>query len=270
MADNSVINSTNDYSQSQQLVILWICLGAGGFLCILIFFRCRAINQRRYKDIHFPPLAAAATPRRRQPQHVSLPQPTAPQIIAPQMIASQMIAPQIIASQMIAPQMIAPQMIAELRAAPQLTSARQTATAIRHYRKEAVVLKESAAFQDEMVQEMMMFTREALSRSARVEAPPTHSIAGSLSNMKPVELSSRPPADIDAATEEMLLYTNGILESLSIERQQPKSASALPSMSQLTSVSRAPRVVRSAGPTALARTEEKLQPSAAHFAVADR
>ncbi len=259
MADNSVINSTNDYSQSQQLVILWICLGAGGFLCILIFFRCRAINQRRHKDIHFPPLAAAAPPRRRQPQHVSLPQPTAPQIIAPQMIASQMIAPQ----------MIAPQTIAELRAAPQLTSARQTATAIRHYRKEAVVLQESAAFQDGMVQEMMMFTREALSRSARVEAP-THSIAGTLSNMKPVELSSRPPADIDAATEEMLLYTNSILESLSIERQQPKSASALPSMSQLTSVSRAPRVVRSAGPTALARTEEKLQPSAAHFAVADR
>jgi len=191
MADNSVTNSTLEYSQSQQLVILWICLGAGSFLSILICILCRVINRRRPEDIYFPPpLALAAPPRRSLPRHVSV------------------------------PQAIAPQLTPQLRAAPLLSPARSIAKSIRQYRNEAAGLTEPA-LQDGMVLEMMQYTREALPRS-RVEFP-MHYNASSSSNSVHVELSSRPPADARAAIEEMMMYTNGILESSSLERPRPKS-----------------------------------------------
>jgi len=76
MSDSSVTNSTVNYSQSQQLVILWICLGVGSFLSILVFFRCRAVNQRRLHDIYFPPPPAQAASSRRLPCPPPQPSPS--------------------------------------------------------------------------------------------------------------------------------------------------------------------------------------------------
>jgi hypothetical protein len=103
-----------------------------------------------------------------------------------------------------------------------------SANALRYW-QEALSLQSAKVSSDSMVQEMMLYTQLSLLRSGSVihsSLPSSSTNHGGLLNIDAVELSSRPPADAFAATEEMLLYTNSITKSISMELANHRSFDA--------------------------------------------
>lgn len=74
---------------------------------------------------------------------------------------------------------------------------------------------------DPMVQEMMTFSRNALLRAGIDPSSVSTSDGASVVSTK---ISTQPPVDAAAAIQEMLHYTNSVLEFMSLEQSRPKSS----------------------------------------------
>lgn len=219
MTDTSV-----EYSNQQQLIILWWCLGAGGFLSTIIFCCCLAVNKYP-KNIRYnpPPLFSSAHNAHSLPlQTVTT---SAAQQAAAKLFESAKTAQQPPLSADSPGHSSLPQ-----QSVSEPTVTQQPAGISQHL--QLTVLQSADSSSANVVQEMMMFSHQALLHAGHLPS----------SAVSPLELNTRPPADVFAATEEMLMYTNAVLESMSMTRPHSSATTRLPSRQLLVPISNAPDV----------------------------
>ena len=216
MTDTSV-----EYSYQQQLIILWWCLGAGGFLSTIIFCCCLAVNKNS-KNIRYnpPPLFSSANNSLSQTVTTSAARQAAAKLFD---IATTVQQPPLPADSS-GCSSLSQQSVSEL------TVTQQSAGILQHL--QLAVLQSADSSSANVVQEMMMFSHQALLHAGHLPS----------SAVSPLELNTRPPADVFAATEEMLMYTNAVLESMSMTRPHSSATTRLPSRQLLVPISNAPDV----------------------------
>lgn len=219
MTDTSV-----EYSYQQQLIILWWCLGAGGFLSTIIFCCCLAVNKNS-KNIRYnpPPLFSSANNSLSQTVTTSAARQAAAKLFD---IATTVQQPPLPADSS-GCSSLSQQSVSEP------TDTQQSAGILQHL--QLAVLQSADSSSANVVQEMMMFSHQALLHAGHLPSSATPAVS-------PLELSTRPPADVFAATEEMLMYTNAVLESMSMSRPHLSATARLPSRQLLVPISNAPDV----------------------------
>jgi hypothetical protein len=206
MTDSSV-----QYSLSEQLTILWWCLGAGGFLSVIVFCRCLAVNKQPNHTRSKPP------PRKPASLFTASRSDTRP-ILPLQVVASSALwqtERKVECEKVVHPQLLPQQPgFADSRehsAVPsnsnsQLAAAQQSAFIHQHLQVGA--LHNADLSSDNMVQDMIMFSQQALLLARLSPRPVTAAL----------ELNTRPPADVFAAAKEMMMYANAVSKSTTIER----------------------------------------------------
>jgi hypothetical protein len=211
MAESSV-----PYSHSQQLIILWWCLGAGGFLSVIIFCWCRVLNkQPKIMRVWRPtPAAAASRPRGSKPLH-SVIAATAPQAAAGKVFEINHEGQRPIDSaefhgQISSTTLNHSQPIVALPSVGAFGQSRQF---------NQVPIGESSG---SAVEEMQKFVQAQLARS--VLRPVSVIAAERPSSFHATELNTRPPADAASAAQEMMQYTHDMLESMTMRRSQPNAS----------------------------------------------
>lgn len=211
-------DSSPTYSRSEQLFILWLCLGAGGFASIVIICWCRFVRQRPNGVCFFPPPLPPATPSRHIQHHHDVEShrkasQATPAVQAAFLFESAAEPRTPFVSSDVAGQMMNPDV--------SQTADSHQYTRHDHYLQEVPETEGTEPFSDPLVQEMMMFSRNALLR-AGVD-PSSMSFSDGGSNFS-TNISIQPPLDGAAAIQEMLQYTSGVLQFMSLERSQPPTS----------------------------------------------
>ena len=208
------------YNVSEQLVILWCCLGGGGFLSIVICCVCRFIRQRPNSICFFPTPLPLATPPQQSQQLQVLAKNATPLLTTSARQAAAVFERQgkpqsHLGSSDFIRQASLPQ---HLDFHP--TASQQSPRIIQNVQKVSA-LKDTETSSDPMVQEMMMFTRQTLLRSGIIPSPV--STSDWVSSPRSA-LNTQPPADAAAAILEMTRYTRGVLEAMPLDRSHPKTS----------------------------------------------
>ena len=205
MADSSV-----QYSLSEQLTILWWCLGTGGFLAVIVFCWCLRVNMQPKNTRHQPlpqkpaPLFSAALSENRH-------------LLPFQVVASTAVwqaEKKVECEKVVHPQQLQPHGYEDSLEHSDLPtkSGSQRSVAPQptfiHPHLQVAALHNADLSSDSMVQEMMMFSEQALLCARLTPRPVTAAL----------ELNTRPPADAYAAAEEMMMYANAASKSILFER----------------------------------------------------
>jgi hypothetical protein len=206
-------DATLNYNLSEQLVILWCCLGAGGFLSIVVFCCCRFISQRPNGLFSFPPSEPPAIRHRQLQQIQVFSKHPAPILTTSARQAAAVFEnkgrPQShhaslnMAKHDSLPQHIDSQRIATQRSPRIIQCALQVSSP-----------KDAEIYSDPMVQEMMAFTQKTLMRAGVFPGPVSTSDRVSSAR---AALNTEPPANAAEAILEMTRYTSGVMEAMSLD-----------------------------------------------------